>query len=518
MKIKKWLIALLVLPFLMIFVSCVGGGGTGDTNTYSVVFEENDADTLLTDLTGFEAGVTVPQPDIINKTGSLFDGWFSSETFEEESRWIFGDGGTTISGNTTLFAKWIPYFTFSETDTEATVTGMTDEGETVEDLVLPLIYNGKPVTSIDGNAVSSNSTIKTITIGRSITEIATPQFEQCYNLTAIYVVDENESLKAVDGVLYDKEVAKLIAYPPGKVGTSYSTPVSVATVGYFALFDAKNLETIIIDDNVTSIEGYAFRQCVNLTSITLPAELSQLSQGLFTQCAKLSSVTIPSSVTTLSSYLFDGCTMLKTMTIPEQVTTISSYCFVNSGLTSIHIPVSVTSIGAGAFSNIGVLTAITVAAGNPNYSSSSGVLFNKTGTTLLMYPIGKTDTSYVIPAAVTDIAEYAFYGCSTLEDITFNEGLEYIGNLSFYECTSLTEITLPSTLESTGYRVFESCSQLNTVVMGSDAPPVITGDRIFSGAHSTLAIYVPTGFVDDYKEAVNWITYVDQIFDVATMP
>jgi|GEM_PF-3638661 len=412
--LKTGLLFLSALSFFMIFTSCGGdGGGNADAITYSVVFEENEADILLTDLTGIEEGDTVPQPDAIDKSGNLFDGWFSSAAFEEESRWTFGDTGTPVTGNITLYAKWIPFFEFADYGAEVMITGLTDVGKTVEDLVCPLIHNGKPVTYIGGDAIRYNSTIKSITIGRTITEIAEPPFLECNNLENIVVVDENEYFRAVDGVLYDKEITKLICYPPAKTAASYTTPDTVETLGPFALFNAVNLETIIIGDNVTLIEDYAFRKCGNLTSITLPAGLTQLSQGLFTQCVNLSSVTIPSSVTNLPSYLFDGCTILSTVAIPGLVTTISSYCFVNSGLTSIHIPESVTTIESGAFENA-------------------------------------------------------------------------VG--------------------------------LATVVMEGDLPPLLTDTSIFSNTDSNLKFYVPTGYVDDYKGTASWITYVDQIFDVAIMP
>ena len=71
----------------------------------------------------------------------------------------------------------------------------------------------------------------------------------------------------------------------------------------------------------------------------------------------------------------------------------------------------VTSIGSYAFSHCTSLTAITVDALNPVYSSFDGVLFNKDQTTLFQCPGGKTG-GYTLPASVTSIGNSAFAGCT----------------------------------------------------------------------------------------------------------
>ena len=64
-----------------------------------------------------------------------------------------------------------------------------------------------------------------------------------------------------------------------------------------------------------------------------------------------------------------------------------------TSLTSVTIPSSVTSIGDGAFADCTSLTAITVDALNPVYSSVDGVLFNKSQTTLVQYPGAKPEAT-----------------------------------------------------------------------------------------------------------------------------
>ena len=60
---------------------------------------------------------------------------------------------------------------------------------------------------------------------------------------------------------------------------------------------------------------------------------------------------------------------------------------------------------------------VQVDAGNYNYCSADGVLFNRYKTTLLQYPQGKQG-GYSIPSTVAVIAEHAFEGCTGLTCIT----------------------------------------------------------------------------------------------------
>ena len=116
-------------------------------------------------------------------------------------------------------------------------------------------------------------------------------------------------------------------------------------------------------------------------------------------------------VTSIGTNAFQSASLTVVTFIPTNITSIEDSAFFDCDVTNVTIPASVTNIGETAFGYCFNLTNITVAASDPDYSSSSGVLFDKAQVALLQFPSGMGG-SYSISNGVTSIGYNAFGGAA----------------------------------------------------------------------------------------------------------
>ena len=235
------------------------------------------------------------------------------------------------------------------------------------------------------------------------------------------------------------------------------------------------IQSVTIEDGVTSIGNYAFAYCSSLTGATLPTSITSIGKAAFDHCEELTDVVIPDSVTSVGERAFLVCKKLTSITIPSRLTSISGSMFAGcGGLTSVTIPSSVTSIGDNAFLNCRNLTSIT------------------------------------IPNSVTKIESYAFNMCTGLTDITLSNNLTIIGEDVFRECESLSSITIPNGVTSIGTGMFKYCSALTNITIPNSVTSVGNGafvecDRLetvfFKGTPEEKNAIVIADFSDELTSA-----------------
>ena len=95
-------------------------------------------------------------------------------------------------------------------------------------------------------------------------------------------------------------------------------------------------------------------------------------------------------------------------------------------------------------------------------------------------------TSIIIPDSVTSIGDYAFRGCASLTSITIPNNVTSIGNYTFYGCVSLTSITIPNNVTSIGSYAFNNCSYLTNITISDSVTSI--GENAFSWCESLRSI------------------------------
>ena len=114
---------------------------------------------------------------------------------------------------------------------------------------------------------------------------------------------ENDTFTVRDGILYTKDMTRLVQFPAGKSGR-VSIPNTVQVIGREAFAYCARVTAVELPEGVRTIEPLAFSYCSALQSVELPAGLTRIGKQSFLWCTALGDVTIPASVTYLGSRSF----------------------------------------------------------------------------------------------------------------------------------------------------------------------------------------------------------------------
>ncbi len=166
---------------------------------------------------------------------------------------------------------------------------------------------------------------------------------------------------------------------------------------------------------------------------------------------------------------YQGCSGLTSVIIPSSITSIS-YCAFNScsGLTSVTLPSSITTIGYSAFRGCINLT------------------------------------SLILPNSVTTIGYSAFWGCKGLTSIILPNSVSSINMYAFAYCTSLTSFSIPSSVTTIDNGAFEGCTGLIHIYCHAKTVPDTKAD-IFSGINiENATLHVPASALESYKSTYPW--------------
>ena len=284
----------------------------------------------------------------------------------------------------------------------------------------------------------------------------------------------------------DNGIAKLVDANAESVAVSADDfPAGITSIRDNAFY-LSPCSSVEIPSTVTHIGYQAFCN-TGLSDITIPDTVESMDDATFYNSGKLTACKLSSGLTKIPGWCFQGCKALSGCTIPSNIKTIGDYAFQGSGLVSMEVPDTVTSIGDGAFGACESLTSLSIGSGVTEIPAD------------MCYGDGSI-ASVTLPGTITAIGISAFQSCAKLTAITLPSGLKTIGAYAFYG-SGLVSMEVPDTVTSIGYKAIGGGIP---VTVRATTPPSVTSD-VFDGTPSH--IYVPASSVDAYKAADGWSTY-----------
>ena len=290
------------------------------------------------------------------------------------TNWDWG----TITGATFTITVTAPSRDFTFDATTGTIKKYNGNDAVVN---IPSEINGTPVTTI-GNAAFRDSSVTSVTIPASVTEIGANAFAGCTNLTSVTYGGDWSNLTIQSGNPAVEDAAKDAANEQLFDFDFILNNTAVIVIRYKGTAADVTIPSRYQGIPVTAIDHAAFHNNSAVTSVTIPDSVTAIPDDAFGFCSQLTNISIPNSVTFIGFSAFNSCTSLKSITLPSSLSTIQSYAFYNCGnLETIRIPVSVTSIGNYAFDVCPSLMTVTYSGSKKQWDaitkgSYNGVLEN----------------------------------------------------------------------------------------------------------------------------------------------
>jgi len=172
------------------------------------------------------------------------------------------------------------------------------------------------LTTLGGQVFLSAQALTTISIGTGLSALGDQSFADISTLTSINVDAANTSFASIDGVLYNKNITTLYAYPNGKSGTTFTAPNTVTSTRYTAFgYNNPNLVTVSLP-GLSSLSGQEFEDAISLQEVTLGNALTDLKTQVFQGDAALKIVTFGTGLTHISDGAFYGNASLYCVVYP----------------------------------------------------------------------------------------------------------------------------------------------------------------------------------------------------------
>ena len=255
-------------------------------------------------------------------------------------------------------------------------------------------------------------------------------------------------------------------------GTSLSSvtlPSNVVSIGDYAFYRCSSLASVTLNEGLLEIGDYAFAAESDYTyadeaessleTVNLPSTLTTMGDGIFAYDYALKNVNFAtgSQITSLPGTTFEGCTGLEAIQLPASLTEIAGRTQTSYGRE-----------GRGLFEGLTALKSVTFEEGS-RLVSIGAMAFADSGLESIIIPSSVTTISYeafantnittiTIPRTVTIIDSYAFNGCRNLESVYINANITELMDYTFQSCTSLKILSLPASLQTISSTALKGCN------------------------------------------------------------
>ena len=424
------------------------------------------------------------------------------------------------------------HYKLSFVGTESSVSGT---------ITVPASFNdGKgttfTVTKVGGNENYNCTNITKITLpegiteigygsfgGSSLTEVNIPSTVTTISHTAFYrlralpkftVASSSTNFSSdQNGCLYSKNMEDLYAVPTGittEHGT-YTINNKVKNIFKCAFTNAKGVKKIVLPTNLQSVET-GFPSIIALSTELEAFELTPSSTSPFKvidgvlfngktltnypPSKPTKDYKVPDDITNIAERAIEGSLYMESIDLNNVVTLSTNALYTDHKLKTVTLPANLQVPGtAGAIANCYNISEYKTPANCVNFEAIDGVVYSKGDhSTLYFFPPAKTvdGGKYTVKDWVKTVEKNAFFGSTTIQELTIPTNIQTINENAFNNMKVLTKVTFAETsnVQTIGNSAFGQCPLLKEATLPSSLTQLT---NIFSLSENLETINVPAG-------------------------
>lgn len=267
---------------------------------------------------------------------------------------------------------------------------------------------------------------------------------------------------------------------------SFSSDSLLEEVRDYAFLDCALLTDVDLTQckHLKYIGAQSFKGCYSVTSIKLPSSVSTLGESVFMNTS-ISQIDLPTSLTIIPNSCFKDCSSLMYINFPTQINIveIGRNIISNTKIRTFNIPASVTNLYPSCFCYSNV-ESISISSGNSKYKIINSIVLTSDGQQAVCYPTKMTGKVNV-PSGVKTLGYCCFKSCS-LTQIELPDTLISIIDECFRD-SKLIEINIPNSVTSIFSSAFRDCIYLTTVTL-SESLKSLPGSCFYNSSITSIVL------------------------------